>query len=175
MDFIIGILLVIILLFMIVNFTTISISDTRYQQGQTSNQNYLYASNNSSNYSSNYNMPSPINANAALALNKKLNSKPKPIGLVNLIESKFFKTGRSMEGTTQKSMFIEPTKNWIWYKQNQLMYPWSKLNRPIKPLQLMQYLAEYAVAENNPYVCNFLFWQDLDRWNKLGCAVILYK
>ena len=73
MDFIIGILLVIILLFMIVNFTTISISDTRYQQGQISNQNYLYASNNSSNYSSNYNMPSPINANAALALNKKLN------------------------------------------------------------------------------------------------------
>jgi hypothetical protein len=99
------------------------------------------------------------------ALNKKLNSKPKPIGLVNLIESKFFKTGRSMQGTTQKSMFIEPTKNWIWYKQNQLMYPWSKLNRPIKPLQLMQYLAEYAVAESNPYVCNFLFWQDLDRWN----------
>ena len=86
------------------------------------------------------------------------------VGLVNSIEQRYFKTGKSA-GTTQKRMFIEPTKNWIWYKQNQLMYPWSKLNRPIKPLQLMQFLAEYSVAENNPYVCNFLFWQDLDRWN----------
>lgn len=66
MDFIIGILLVIILLFGIINFTSISITDNRYQQGQP--QNFLYSSN---RY--NYNSPSPINANAPLALNKKLN------------------------------------------------------------------------------------------------------
>ena len=95
-------------------------------------------------------------------------------GLVNSIEQKYFKTGKSA-GTTQKPMFIEPTKNWIWYKQNQLMYPWSKLNRPIKPLQLMQFLAEYSVAENNPYVCNFLFWQDLDRWNFRSIESLIYE
>lgn len=86
------------------------------------------------------------------------------IGLVNLLESRYFKTGKD-SSTTQQPMFIEGTYNWIWYKQNQLMYPWSKLNRPIKVSQLMQYLAENAVSETNQYACNFLFWQDLDRWN----------
>ena len=110
-----------------------------------------------------------------IATNSKLDKKDKDnIGLVNSIEQRYFKTGKSA-GTTQKRMFIEPTKNWIWYKQNQLMYPWSKLNRPIKPLQLMQFLAEYSIAENNPYVCNFLFWQDLDRWNFRSIESLIYE
>jgi hypothetical protein len=90
--------------------------------------------------------------------------EPGSIGLVNAINQHLFKTGKD-SFTTQKEMYIEPTKNWIWYKQNQSLYPWAKLNRPIKAAQLMQYLAEYAVSADNPYACNFLFWQDLDRWN----------
>lgn len=97
----------------------------------------------------------------------KIASAPQstPIGLVNSINNKFFKTGKTNPDTTQKEMYIEPTQNWIWYKQNQSMYPWGKLNRPIKASQLMQYLAEYSVSSSNPYACNYLFWQDLDRWN----------
>jgi hypothetical protein len=73
MDFIIGMLLIIIVIFIIINFTTISITDTNYQQNQyynqypNQNQNFLYSSNNR------YNTPLPINANASLVLNKKLN------------------------------------------------------------------------------------------------------
>lgn len=76
MDFIIGMLLIIIVIFIIINFTTISITDTNYQQNQQNqyynqypnqNQNFLYSSNNR------YNPPLPINANASLVLNKKLN------------------------------------------------------------------------------------------------------
>jgi hypothetical protein len=62
-------------------------------------------------------------------------------------------------------MYIEESRNWIWYKQNQSMYPWGKLNRPLKAAQLLQFLAEYAVSDSNPYACNFMFWQDMDRWN----------
>lgn len=86
------------------------------------------------------------------------------IGFVNALNDRFFKTGKDSE-TTQKPMFIEGSSNWIWYKQNQLMYPWGKLNRPIRISQLMQYLAEYATSQSNPFACNFLFWQDMDRWN----------
>ena len=76
MDFIIGMFLSIIVIFIIINFTTISITDTNYQQNQqhqyynqypNQNQNFLYSSNNR------YNPPLPINANASLVLNKKLN------------------------------------------------------------------------------------------------------
>lgn len=101
---------------------------------------------------------SETNITASFLLGKKYT------GLVNLIEQKYFKTGKDFS-TTQKRMYIEESQNWVWYKQNQSMYPWSKLNRPIKASQLMQYLAEYAVSSSNPYACNFLFWQDLDRWN----------
>ena len=73
MDFIIGMLLIIIVIFIIINFTSISITDSNYQQNQyynqypNQNQNFLYSSNNR------YNPPLPINANASLVLNKKLN------------------------------------------------------------------------------------------------------
>ena len=87
------------------------------------------------------------------------------VGLVNAINNNFFKTGNKQQGTTQKPMFIEPTYNWVWYKQNQSLYPWGKLNRPVKATQLLQYLAENSVAETNQYACNYLFWQDIDRWN----------
>jgi hypothetical protein len=89
----------------------------------------------------------------------------RPVGLVNVINDNYFKTGKVTSDTTQKDMYIEPTGNWIWYKQNQTLYPWGKLTRPVKATQLMQFLAEYAVGEKNPNACNFLFWQDLDRWN----------
>ena len=95
----------------------------------------------------------------------KTSNQDTPVGLVNMINNQFFKTGKTNTDTTQKEMFIEPTGNWIWYKQNQSLYPWGKLTRPIKASQLMQFLAEYAVGEENPNACNFLFWQDLDRWN----------
>ena len=100
-----------------------------------------------------------------IASSKQSENQDKPVGLVNMINNEFFKTGKTNTDTTQKEMFIEPTGNWIWYKQNQSLYPWGKLTRPIKAAQLMQFLAEYAVGEENQYACNFLFWQDLDRWN----------
>jgi len=87
------------------------------------------------------------------------------VGLVNSINDRFFKTGKTNSDTTQKPMFIEESRNWVWYKQNQSMYPWGKLNRPLKAAQLLQFLAEYAVSDSNPYACNFMFWQDMDRWN----------
>jgi hypothetical protein len=95
----------------------------------------------------------------------KIASEAGKNGLVNSIYEKFFKTGKIDSDTTQKEMFIEPTRNWVWYKQNQLSYPWGKFNSPIKVAQLMQYLAENAVSDANPYACNYMFWQDLDRWN----------
>ena len=91
-------------------------------------------------------------------------SNNQSIGFVNAINDRFFKTGKD-SATTQKPMYIEGSSNWIWYKQNQLMYPWGKLNRPVRISQLMQYLAEYATSQTNPFACNFLFWQDVDRWN----------
>jgi hypothetical protein len=100
-----------------------------------------------------------------IASSKENANQDTPVGLVNMINNQFFKTGKTNTDTTQKEMFIEPTGNWIWYKQNQSLYPWGKLTRPIKAAQLMQFLAEYAVGEENQYACNFLFWQDLDRWN----------
>jgi len=100
-----------------------------------------------------------------IASSKQRENQDAPVGLVNMINNQFFKTGKTNTDTTQKEMFIEPTGNWIWYKQNQSLYPWGKLTRPIKAAQLMQFLAEYAVGEENQYACNFLFWQDLDRWN----------
>jgi hypothetical protein len=87
------------------------------------------------------------------------------LGLVNVINNNFFKSGNKQQGTTQKPMFIEPTYNWVWYKQNQSLYPWGKLNRPVKATQLLQFLAEHSVAESNQYACNYMFWQDIDRWN----------
>lgn len=87
------------------------------------------------------------------------------VGLVNSINDRFFKTGKTNSDTTQKPMYIEESRNWVWYKQNQSMYPWGKLNRPMKAAQLLQFLAEYAVSDSNPYACNFMFWQDIDRWN----------
>jgi len=102
---------------------------------------------------------SPVVSAIASALDKR------PVGLVNVINDNYFKTGKVTTDTTQKDMYIEPTGNWIWYKQNQTLYPWGKLTRPVKATQLMQFLAEYAVGEKNPNACNFLFWQDLDRWN----------
>lgn len=87
------------------------------------------------------------------------------LGLVNAINNNFFKSGNKQQGTTQKPMFIEPTYNWVWYKQNQSLYPWGKLNRPVKATQLLQFLAEHSVAESNQYACNYMFWQDIDRWN----------
>jgi hypothetical protein len=97
---------------------------------------------------------------------------PKEIGLVNLIEDKYFKTGKD-SSTTHQRMRIEETDNWVWYKQNQLMYPWAKLNKPTKVAQLLQYLAENAVSKSNKYACNFLFWQDLDKWNFISIEALL--
>jgi hypothetical protein len=89
----------------------------------------------------------------------------KTTGLVNSIYEQFYKTGKTTSDSTQRPIYIEETSNWVWYKQNQSMYPWGKLNKPMKASQLMQFLAEHAVSQSNPSACNYLFWQDLDRWN----------
>ena len=91
MDFVYGIITIIIIIFLLINFASINLSNKsvqdlqKMQQGQ--NQNYLIAPNPTMNIStptmSNSNMPSatnatpnipqPIVANSQLALNKKMN------------------------------------------------------------------------------------------------------
>ena len=94
MDFIYGIILILIIIFMLINFASVTISNKSSTQMQyDSNQNYLYASNNTPynnmpynnnmpnnnmpntpyNNMPNNNIPQPRNANSPLALNKKIN------------------------------------------------------------------------------------------------------
>jgi hypothetical protein len=85
-------------------------------------------------------------------------------GLVNELAKKYFNTGSTEFSTSNKDMEIESTKNNIWLKNEQLMYPWSKETEPPSLLQLMSNLAENAVDESGSG-CNFLFWQDFDGWH----------
>ena len=79
MDFLYGILLIILLIFGIYNFGSISLSDSNTsQKSQTSNnmnnKNYLVAARNSNfENSSEKKIPEPIVASSPLALNKKIN------------------------------------------------------------------------------------------------------
>ena len=75
MDFVIGIILVLIIIFIMINFLTISISDTNYNKCIGNNLNFLFSSTNNTLKNNNLrnNTPSPIIANSPLALNKKMN------------------------------------------------------------------------------------------------------
>ena len=76
MDFIFGIIFIIIIIFMIINFASITISNKSSDQLYDSNQNFLFAYNYNTipnNTIPNNNIPKPRNANSPLALNKKIN------------------------------------------------------------------------------------------------------
>ena len=76
MDFLYGILLIIIIIFALYNFGSVSLSDSQNKQIQSSNQsnqpnntNYLFASRTSNEKK----LPEPMIANSPLALNNKIN------------------------------------------------------------------------------------------------------
>ena len=79
MDFLYGIMLIILIIFGLYNFGSVSMSDSKNsknpnQSTNISTQNYLFASKNSNfENSSEKKPPQPMIANSPLALNKKIN------------------------------------------------------------------------------------------------------
>jgi hypothetical protein len=78
MDLIYGILVIIIIIFIVINFASVTISDTKGYSSklQTQNQiqplNQTILNNKNNNRTSNF-IPSPLISGAPLALNKKIN------------------------------------------------------------------------------------------------------
>ena len=85
-----------------------------------------------------------------------------PKGLVNYLAGKYFDDNEYNNST--ESADIEPTKNFVWFKKDHMLYPYRKPVQQMPLLQLMNHLAENAVHETNDYAVNFMFWQDFDRW-----------
>ena len=71
MDFIIGILLVIVVLLLLFNFATISISDS--PGGNCNNQNYLFSSNRNNILTDNITNPKPVKSQPNNVINGKIN------------------------------------------------------------------------------------------------------
>ena len=91
-------------------------------------------------------------------------------GLVNSLADRFFNPGAGGQSgeavnSNQEAMFIEPTGNSVWLKKNTNFYPFRKPVQQVPVIKLMNYLAENSISDTNPNAVNFLFWQDLDRWN----------
>lgn len=82
------------------------------------------------------------------------NEEDKPKGLVNEIFRKFDLTGD-----------IEPTKNGIWLRYNNLSWPWLKRKGQFQVLNLLSYLTNYAESKENPNAVNYFFWKDRYGWN----------
>ena len=61
--------------------------------------------------------------------------------------------------------FIEKTSNNILYKPDQGAYRVLRKSTEEKSFSLLTQLAENSISERNPNVANFVFYQDLDRWN----------
>ena len=79
--------------------------------------------------------------------------------LVGLFADKYFNL------YSQEDMVIEDTTNGVWLKPEHAMYPWSKPKNPMSLINLLENLSENSVSKKNPYAVNYLFWQDLKRWN----------
>ena len=84
-------------------------------------------------------------------------------GLVQYLADKFFNPNDT--GNSSKEMDIEPTSNSVWLKRNHMLYPFRKQVQQMSPIQLMYYVTERAVSEDNPNATNYLFWQDFDQWH----------
>ena len=74
MDFLIGILLVAVLILILYNFTSISLSNSP-NSGNCSNQNYLISSMQQPMLQPNMNIPQPVLANSPVSVNGKAPSK----------------------------------------------------------------------------------------------------
>jgi hypothetical protein len=85
-----------------------------------------------------------------------------PKGIVNYLSKKYFDANEF--GNSVKDADIEPTKNFVWFKKDHMLYPYRKPVQQMPLLQLMNHLAENSVHEKNDYAVNFLFWQDFDQW-----------
>ena len=84
-------------------------------------------------------------------------------GLVNLLAEKYFNPRD--ETNSKKDMKIDGTGNSVWLKKNTNLYPFRKPVQQVPVIKLMNYLAENSVSDLNTNAANFLFWQDLDKWN----------
>ena len=71
----------------------------------------------------------------------------------------------SVSGSLYKKLEADETFNDIWVKSNPIMYPFSKLSNNAKPLELLNYICEYACLKENPNAVDFFVWEDLDKWN----------
>ena len=76
-------------------------------------------------------------------------------GLVQYLAEKFFDPNDT--GNSSEEMDIEPTSNSVWLKKNHMLYPFRKQVQQMSPINLMNYVAEKAVPENNTNATNYLF------------------
>ena len=74
MDFVYGILLMFLILFIVINFVSVNLSDTAANQCSNSNSSQSKSQyQNHNQIQPQNNIPLPINANSKLAINKKIN------------------------------------------------------------------------------------------------------
>ena len=62
--------------------------------------------------------------------------------------------------TLKVNIDIEPTRNSVWLKSNEISFPSGVPKGQIRISQLMQYLCKYAVSPNNTNAVNYFFWKD---------------
>jgi hypothetical protein len=62
--------------------------------------------------------------------------------------------------TLKVDIDIEPTRNSVWIKSNEISFPSGVPKGQIRISQLMQYLCKYAVSPNNTNAVNYFFWKD---------------
>lgn len=79
--------------------------------------------------------------------------------LVEIFAGKYFNL------YSQEDMYIEDTTNGVWLRPEHSMYPWSKPRNSMSLINLLTNLSENSVSKKNPFAVNYLFWQDLKRWN----------
>ena len=68
-------------------------------------------------------------------------------------------------GSGDHDPLVDETGNNIYYKPNQGHYGVIRKSTEQRPLELLTQLAENSIDVENPNAANFVFYQDLDRWN----------
>jgi len=97
-----------------------------------------------------------------------------PKGLINEFAEEYFSgsvfitendadTNIDLSDST-KEMEIEGTKNVIWLRKNNNLYPWGKDVGNQTLLQMINNLTENSVTEDEEGF-NYVFYRDIDRWN----------
>ena len=68
-------------------------------------------------------------------------------------------------GSGDHDPLVDETGNFIYYKPNQGSYSVIRKDSEQRPFELLTQLAENSIDKENPSAVNFVFYQDLDRWN----------